>query len=137
MTMSILHGLICFVSDNIPRTQCLVRKMYCYCIKKSSLQAIISPPPITDFGWEIKDGQVLVKWMTMPVAPDGILEDVKCGCKSGCSTRRCACVKAELKCTGLCGFNGCVNFDGEDNSMTVDGENDEFDDDVEADDVFG
>ena len=75
--------------------------------------------------------------MTMPVTPNGILEDVKCGYKSGCSTRRCACVKAELKCTGLCSCNGCVNFDGEDNSMTVDGENDEFDDDVEADDVFG
>ena len=77
----------------------------------------------------------------MPVAPDGILENVNCGCKSGCSTRQCACVKAELKCTGLCGCNGCVNFDGEDNSMTDDEENDEFDDDddddVEADDMFG
>ena len=30
-----------------------------------------------------------------------------------------------------------MNFDGEDNSMTDDEENDEFDDDVEADDVFG
>ena len=108
--------------------------MYSYCIKNSLLQAIISPPPITDFGWEIKDGQVLVKWMAMPVASDGILENVKCGCKSGCSTRRFACVKAELKCTGLCGFNGCVNFDGEDNLMTVDEKNDEFD--VEAD-MFG
>ena len=125
------------VSDNIPRTQCFGRKMYCYCIKKSSLQAIISPPPITDFVWEIKDGQLLVKWMTMPVAPNGIIENVKCGCKSGCSTRRCAGMKAELKCTGLCGCNDCMNFDGEDNSMTDDEENDEFDDDVEADDVFG
>ena len=110
MTMSVFYGLICLVSDNIPS--------------------------ITDFGWEIKDGQVVVKWMTMPVAPNGILGNVKCGCKSGCSTRRCACVKAELKCTGLCGCNGCVNFDSKDSSMT-DEENVEFDDDVEADDVFG
>ena len=127
--------LICLVSDNISSTQCLVRKMYCYCIK-SLLQAIMSPPPITDFGWEIKDGQVVVKWMTMPVAPNGILGNVKCGCKSGCSTRRCACVKAGVKYTGLCGCNGCVNFDSED-SLITDEENVEFDDDVEADDVFG
>ena len=46
-------------------------------------------------------------------------------------------MKAELKCTGLCGCKGCVNFDGEDNSMTDDEKNYEFDDDVEADDVFG
>ena len=46
-------------------------------------------------------------------------------------------MKAELKCTGLCGCDGCVHFDSEDNSMTDDEENDEYDDDVEADDVFG
>lgn len=79
-------------------------------IWKCALQAIISPPSMDDFGWEIKDGQVLVKWMSMPVAPDGILENVNCGCRSGCSTKRCACVRAELKCTGLCGCNNCMNI---------------------------
>ena len=74
--------------------------------------------------------------MIMPVAPNGILENVKCGRKSGCTTMRCACMKAELKCTDLCGCNDCMNFDGKDNLMTDDEENDEFDDDVEADDVF-
>ena len=109
------------------------RSSYQVYIWKCALQAIISPQPTSEFGWEIKDGQVLVKWMTMPVAPDGILENVNCGCKSGCLTRRCACVKAELRCTDLCGCSGCVNVDGEDNSMTDDDENDDFDDDVEAD----
>ena len=46
-------------------------------------------------------------------------------------------MEAELKCTGLCGFNGYVNFDSEDSSMTGYKENYEFDDDVEADDMFG
>jgi hypothetical protein len=40
---------------------------------------------------------------------DGILENVNCACKSGCSTRRCACQKAELKCTGLCSCCDCTN----------------------------
>ena len=45
----------------------------------------------------------------MPAAPDGILENVNCGCKSGCSTRRCACQEADLKCTGLCSCCDCTN----------------------------
>jgi hypothetical protein len=57
----------------------------------------------------------------MPIAPDGILETLtvvvtcKSGCSTtsyevGCSTRRCACQKADLKCTGLCSCCECTNF---------------------------
>jgi hypothetical protein len=69
----------------------------------------MSPPSISEFGWEVNEEQVNIRWMTMPAAPDGILEKVKCGCKSGCSTRRCAYQKAELKCTGLCSCCDCTN----------------------------
>ena len=62
-------------------------------------------PSITEFGWEVNKGQVNIRWMTKAAAPDEILEN--CGCKSGCSTRRCPCQKAELKCTGLCSC--CTN----------------------------
>ena len=55
---------------------------------------------------------------------------VNCGCRSGCSSKRCACVKAELKCTGLCGCNNCMNIKDGDNTMTDDDKNDEFDEDV-------
>ena len=39
----------------------------------------------------------------------------KSGCSTtsyevGCSTRRCACQKADLKCTGLCSCCECTNF---------------------------
>jgi hypothetical protein len=47
--------------------------------------------------------------MTMLAAPDGILENVNCDCKPGCSTRCCACQKTELKCTGLCSCCDCTN----------------------------
>jgi hypothetical protein len=68
----------------------------------------------------INQVQVNIRWMTMPAASDGILETlINCGCKSGCSTtsyevgcsaRRCACQKADLKCTGLCSCCECTNF---------------------------
>ena len=97
---------------------------------RNALQATLSPPPISEFGWEINDGNVRVKWMTMPAAPDGILENVNCGCKSGCSTRRCACVKAELKCTGLCACRDCLNIEGDGNEVADDDDDDDFDDDI-------
>ena len=96
---------------------------------RSALQAITLLPPISDYGWEINDGQVQVKWMTMPAAPDGILENVNCGCKSGCSTRRCACVKAALKCTGLCTCSDCANKGGDENEVADDDVDDADDDD--------
>jgi hypothetical protein len=68
----------------------------------------MSHPSISEFGWEVNEGQVNIRWMTKAAAPDGILENVNCGCKSGCSTRRCSCQKAELKCTGLCSC--CTNL---------------------------
>ena len=87
------------------------RASYQACIWKSALQSVLSAPPITGFGWNINEGKLEVHWMTLPAAPDCIVENVNCGCKSnsGCSTRRCACKKAELKCTGLCSCLDCPN----------------------------
>ena len=91
-------------------------------IWKSALQPVMSPPSICEFGWEVNEGLVNIRWMTMPAAPDGILENVNCGCKSGCSTRRCACRKAELNCTGLCSCCDCTN--APENSLSDDEDDD-------------
>ena len=120
-----------FAENTMPCTKDVLllhstRASYQACIWKRSLQPIIAPPVITDFGWEINEGNVDIKWMTMPTAPDGILENANCGCKSGCSTRRCACRKAELKCTGLCSCCDCRN-----SGVEV-----EDDDDTEINDEF-
>ena len=69
----------------------------------------MSPPSIIEFGWEGNEGQVDIRWMSIPAAPDGILENVNCGCRSGCSTKRCACQKAELKCIGPCSCWNCTS----------------------------
>ena len=52
---------------------------------------------ISEFCWEVNEGQVNTRWMTMQAAPDGILENVNCDCKSGCSTRRCDCQKNRIE----------------------------------------
>ena len=64
----------------------------------------------------------------MAAAPDGILENVNCGCKSGCSTRRCACRKAELNCTGLCSCCECTNApdqNADENDLSDDDDDDD------------
>ena len=103
------------------------RASYQACLWKSALIPVISPPPISDSGWEVNERQVTVKWMTMPAAPDAILENVNCGCKSGCSSRRCACVKAELKCTSLCSCLGCTNVSTNANELSDDDSDDDDD----------
>ena len=47
--------------------------------------------------------------MDLLPAPDDILENVECSCKSGCSTNRCSCFKGILSCTSLCKCSGCTN----------------------------
>ena len=37
-----------------------------------------------------------IDWMTIPAAPDSVLEFVNCQCKKGCDSRRCSCVKASF-----------------------------------------
>ena len=127
--------------DTMPCTrnvliQHTLRAVYQASIWKSAILQIESPPSINDFGWTITDdGIVKVKWMTLPAAPDGILENVNCGCKSGCSSRRCACKKAELKCTSLCSCTNCEN----ESDKVVEGEEDQESDgdDLPAyDDIF-
>ena len=38
---------------------------------------------------------VEIQWMTRPAAPQALLDLVKCGCTSGCSTQRCRCAIAK------------------------------------------
>jgi hypothetical protein len=111
-------------------------------IWKNALQDTLPLPPINECGWDMKNGQVSIKWMTMPAAPDGILDNVNCGCQSGCSTRCCACLKMQLMCTNLCACRGCLNIDVDENRIEDDENENEFeqlvfdDDDVLADHMF-
>ena len=91
----------------IQHTLCAV---YQASIWKSELLQILTAPSMNDFGWNITDDEIVkVAWVTLPAVPDGILENVNSGCNSGCFSRRCACKKADLKCTSLCSCTDCTN----------------------------
>ena len=67
---------------------------------RHALQPILNLPTFYNHGWKMDDqGKVAVEWMTIPAAPDSILEFVHYKCTKGCENRRCSCVKASLKCS--------------------------------------
>lgn len=89
-------------------------------IKRANYQAYIwrhcmenslnMPDPKTH-GWFVSEqsGDLEIKWMSLPLAPDSILSHVNCSCAKGCSTARCSCKKASLRCSDLCRCKDCQN----------------------------
>jgi hypothetical protein len=99
------------------------RAAYQAFIWKQCLLAEAAPPSLVGNGWEIRDGELRHHWMTTNVAPDQLLEFVNCGCKKGCNTQRCSCLKAALRCTELCKCTNCKNT----TDSTSDDEDDLYD----------
>ena len=118
--------------------QHLSRANYQAAIWRKALQPFIMAPDITNHGWAVANNMVSIVWMGLPPAPDGVLENVHCGCKSGCSTNRCSCFKENLHCTVLCQCERCANRSG---SADEDSETDDYDisheDDSESDNDYG
>ncbi|XP_066924012.1 uncharacterized protein [Clytia hemisphaerica] len=69
--------------------------------------AFLYLPSFTEHGWLRNDGNIVINWMDKPIAPDSVLNFIKCKCTTGCKNNRCSCVKALLKCTDLCGCIDC------------------------------
>ena len=61
------------------------------------LQPILPCP--SDWGWKLIDDCWRPVWMTIPSAAKSCSELKKCGCKSGCTTRRCTCLMNGIPCT--------------------------------------
>ena len=93
-------------------------------IWRNACEALLDLPDITEYGWDVgEDERVTIKWMTLPPAPDSVLEFVNCKCTKGCENRRCSCVKGNLKCTDACKCTDCKNGRP--------GENDDTDDEYD------
>ena len=62
---------------------------------------------------EIEEGGVLKKQRVEYEGGGGVgsvWKPVKCGCKGGCSTKKCSCVKMGRKCGSACkNCTGCKN----------------------------
>ncbi|CAB4003539.1 Hypothetical predicted protein [Paramuricea clavata] len=68
-------------------------------------------PDITNHGWAVAN-MVSIVWMDLPPATYGVLENVHCKHKSGCSNKRCSCFKENFHCMDLCHSEGCANHSG-------------------------
>lgn len=103
--------------DNIPPTQNALLQH----LKRAAYQAgyvwaqsIIANqklPSPSDWGWQLVKNEWHPVWITTAQASDSCAELVSCGCKTGCTTRRCKCVRADLSCTALCACDGECNRD--------------------------
>lgn len=73
----------------------------------------LNPTALTDYGWQRVDGKLEVLWDT----PENIASACQrvqyalhgCKCKTGCTTRRCKCLKESRKCGPGCQCIGCLN----------------------------
>ena len=72
-------------------------------------QSLVLKPKLpcpSAWGWQMTENSWSPVWMTIPDASKCCPELKKCGCKTGCITRRCRCVKDGLQCTALCACDG-------------------------------
>ena len=73
-----------------------------------SLEVSYTAPSPDEWGWRIDaEGQWRPKWTMLPEMSEKSRELlVRCGCKMGCSSKRCSCLRAGLDCCGLCACEG-------------------------------
>ena len=109
-------------------------------IQRANLQAYVwkkalerdpdVPDPVGN-GWIMSDGHLEVDWMSLPPAPQILIQLIACKCKKDCRSARCSCVSNNLVCTDACGCGqDCVNKKKDVNVADMD---DEIDDDDEDD----
>ena len=72
---------------------------------------------LEEYGWKVTGGQVLPRMTDLPVAPESLLQMIRCNCSSDCASARCACGKHGLQCSLACGqcrsTNSPIQFDEE------------------------
>ena len=96
-----------FAEENLPPNddtlQQHLRSNYQAFIWKNSLSNVLSLPSPSESGWMFEGDKLVARWMTRPCAPEGLLENVTCGCKTGCQNRQCSAV-----------FLQCINCSNQD-----------------------
>ncbi len=101
-----------------PNKDCLLkhtqRANYQAAIWKRAVCCIINAPSPSGHGWNIDGkGHISIDWMNGNCAPDVLLENYNCKCKTGCSTNRCSCKKSSNFCSDVCQCLSCLNMPDE------------------------
>ena len=77
-------------------------------VKRSHLQAVVlaildhTNLVPTDWGWCLSQDRLKPTALDGPIAPDHVLNVVRCKCKSNCSSALCSCRKHGLTCVTAC-----------------------------------
>ena len=71
-------------------------------IWRQALDANPEIPSPESHGWLIRDGQLDIHWMSLPPAPETLLELILCGCTTDCTTGHCQCKRNGIPCAELC-----------------------------------
>ena len=79
-----------------------MRANYQAAVWRHALDANPEVPSPEGHGWLITDDHVEIDWMSLPPAPDALLELILCGCTTNCTTGRCMCKRNGLPYAESC-----------------------------------
>jgi len=90
----------------------------------SYLKAVYGKHPVVPdpryHGWITdNDGNIAIKWMQNPPAPDAVLDLLSCKCSRSCKLPSCTCLSNKLACTSMCKFQTCNNQKKQEKEMRV------------------
>ena len=62
-------------------------------------------------GWSLKNGKIMIDWMSQAVAPKELHALISCSCGLACDSKRCSCKKNGILCNTACkcGHERCQN----------------------------
>lgn len=105
------------------------RSNYQAAVWRNALVAEIELPSPENHGWQITDNNISIDWMSLPPAPEALLDLIVCACTGQCVTGHCSCNRNGLSCTEACQCgDSCSNpsneYQQESESDDSDGEED-------------
>ena len=88
----------------------ITQASYQAAVHRRSLECYPDIPPPINHGWKMAEELYEVDWMSLPPAPEAILELVRCSYKkTNCVRGKCTCKVYELPCTNPCKCTHCDN----------------------------
>ena len=120
-------------SQSLPPSQDALRNHtmhanYQAAIWRQALNANPEIPSPESRGWLIRDGQLDINWMSLPPAPEALLELILCGCTTDCTTGQCPCKRNGVPCAELCQcgekYDNPHNYEWEERPEDSEGEED-------------
>ena len=102
-------GTVLIQAHKLPPTE---RSAYFHCLRVhlqviqwASLDVDVANP--IDWGWKLDNASLLPIMTDKAVAPDDVLNVVRCNCKTSsrntCGSNQCSCRKHSLHCVSVCG----------------------------------